>query len=705
MRIGSILTALVATWIALRPCAHAAGAIEDCHFDAFRDGARGRWEFRYGHKGGSSKATRPDWHCVSRMDPEAPRRGRYLSVEKKGRAAGTVFIGQRIKLPDPVPLWDLGVRYQAFCASRDRSGIVSLSVFSPKAWDALPSKPEDAIRPPPRADIFHQTVHPQGDDTLTWTVGRVGGRTLQATLVPHAGREVVVAVSFTAWHETSQEWARFDDFQLGSPLPHISAELWPRLMYPGEPLPLRVTAFSGKTETNVTLMTREAGSGTTWNTARMVSRGQGLYSHTLSPEQTHADLEVRATITETTEGELETGIATIRVAKRPSHPGLFYSVEELERMRAKISEFPWAKRIFNGLKKRADGWLTRPFKPEVICGWWWHHYGCHDCGGRLNMKGPHEHVCRSCGKTWDTEILFHVYWSRVHGSHAQAAHELALTYQMTGEERYAKRAIEFLLWYADHYADFPPSDKGGKVVSQTLDECVWLLQMMGAADLAYPAMTREQARNIEQDLIHAGAQYTRNYGGGIHNIRCWHNSCWAAAGYFVGDPEMVDHARNHKYGFVAQMKQGVLEDGMWYERSMGYHSYTVEAILYHLKAAMHAGDDLHKMPQVSKLLTFPIAIAFPNLVTPSLNDGGFSMHPIGVNHLELAAAWYNDPVALSALQKRYGTGASRTHGGLAVRRNAPRRQALHTTAQHGSEGRRSGRAALGHGQRCRLRHA
>ena len=98
---------------------------------------------------------------------------------------------------------------------------------------------------------------------------------------------------------------------------------------------------------------------------------------------------------------------------------------------------------------------------------------------------------------------------------------------------------------------------------------------------------------------------------------------------------------------------------MWYERSMGYHSYTVMAITYHLKAAMHAGDELVRMPQVRKLLTFPLMITFPNLVAPSLNDGGFSTGPIAPNRLELAAAWYEDPVAVSALKKRYAMGGSR----------------------------------------------
>ena len=53
-------------------------------------------------------------------------------------------------------------------------------------------------------------------------------------------------------------------------------------------------------------------------------------------------------------------------------------------------------------------------------------------------------------------------------------------------------------------------------------------------------------------------------------------------------------------------------------------------------------------------------IAFPNLVVPSLNDGGFQTRPINPNQLELAAAWYNDPIALSAMRKRYETGASRS---------------------------------------------
>ena len=645
---------------AIAPTLHAQQSLlRDATFGAYRSDRPGPWEFRYGHKGGAYPTTRPFWRVVSKVDPAQPGVGRYLSIEKNKPAAGTVLVGQRITLPNPIPKVSLGIYYQSYCAGDNRSGMVALRVFTPKLWDRLPRQPEEAKEVTPRGDVFDETIKGQGDDVTRWTLGRTSSVPLRRSLASCAGKEVVVAVSFTTWHESTREWARLDSFWLGPPLPHIDVVNWPRYAYRGEPVSLSVDASSRDPQARVMLAYREAGTEAAWQQTAMVLGSSGLYMGTIPAAATHVALEAKATVLSQRETGLETEVNTIQLTQRPEHPSLFYSKAELARMREKTKEHDWAKAVAQGLQRNADRWLTRPFKPEVISGYWWHHYGCEACGGRLNMKGPRRHVCRHCGKVWDNDTLFHVYWSKVHGDHARAARDLALTYQMTGDEKYARRAIELITWYADHYAEFPPSDKGGKVVSQTLDECVWLLQMMEAADLAYPTMTKDEARHIEQDLIYAGAMYTRKYRGGIHNIRCWHNSCWASAGYFVGDPELVEFAREGKYGFVAQMEKGVLEDGMWYERSMGYHSYTLSAISYHLKAAMHAGDDLYRMPQVRKLLMFPLMISFPNLVTPSLNDGGFSTGPISPSRLELAAAWYEDPVAVSALRKRYAMGARR----------------------------------------------
>jgi len=642
------------------PTLHAQQSLlKDAVFDAYREDKPGLWELRYGHKGGAYPKARPFWRALSKVDRDKPGIGRYLSIEKSRWGAGTVLVGQRITLPDPIPELGLAIYYQCYCAGDNRSGMVGLKVFTPELWDRLPRRPEEAKEATPRGDVFDETIKRQGDDVTRWTLGRAPSVSLRKRLARYAGQAVVVAVSFTTWHEGTKEWARLDSFWLGPPLPHVDIVGWPRYAYRGEPVPLSVDASSRDPNARVVLAYRKAGTEGAWQQTAMVREGAGLYTGTIPTAAIQVAIEAKAMVLSQQNAGLETEVNTIQMTQRPEHPSLFYSKAELARMREKVKEHDWAKAVAQGIQRNADRWLTRVFKPEVISGYWWHHYGCKACGGRLNMKGPRRHVCRNCGKVWDNDTLFHVYWSKVHGDHARAARDLALTYQMTDDKKYALRAIEFLTWYADHYAEFQPSDKGGKVVSQTLDECVWLLQMMEAADLAYPAMTKDEARHIEQDLIYAGAKYTRKYRGGIHNIRCWHNSCWAAAGYFLGDPELVQFARGGKHGFVAQMEKGVLEDGMWYERSMGYHSYTVSAISYHLKAAMHAGDDLYKMPQVRKLLTFPLMITFPNLATPSLNDGGFSRGPISPSWLELAAAWYDDPIAVNALRKRYAMGARR----------------------------------------------
>ena len=635
--------------------------LRDGTFDEYRPDEPGPWEFRFGHKGGEYPDARPRWKGVPRAEANSPviGPGPHLSIEKTGTGAGAVLIGQRIALPDPVPELDLGVHYQCFCAGDNRSGMVALCVFTPDLWDRMVRDPETCTTVAPRGDIFQETIRGQGPDVKAWALGRVSSAKLRAALRRYAGQQVVVAVSFLTWHESTEEWARLDNLWLGAPLPHLDPVHWPTYIYRGEPVTLAVDAASRDPGARFVLQHRPAGAGEDWRSLPMASTTPGLYEATIPGAVTNSPIEARATMVCTQGKALVTEARTMQLTERPQHPNLFYSEAELTRMREKIGEYDWAKRAFEGTKRNADAWLTRAFEPQVISGAWWHHYGCEACGGRLKMEGPRKHVCGTCGKVWDTDILYGVYWSKVHGDHAHAARDLALTYQMTGDETYARRALAFILWYADHYAEFPQADKGGRVVSQTLDECVWLLQMMEAADLAYAAMTPQEARHIERDLIHAGAMYTRKYRGGIHNIRCWHNSCWASAGYFLGDPELVTFAREGRYGFVAQMEQGVLEDGMWYERSMGYHSYTVSAISYHLKAAMHAGDDLYRMPQVRKLLTFPLMITFPNLVAPSLNDGGFSTRPIGPNRLELAAAWYEDSVAISALKKRYAMGASR----------------------------------------------
>ncbi|MFP4250937.1 MAG: heparinase II/III family protein, partial [Armatimonadota bacterium] len=162
--------------------------------------------------------------------------------------------------------------------------------------------------------------------------------------------------------------------------------------------------------------------------------------------------------------------------------------------------------------------------------------------------------------------------------------------------------------------------------------------------------------------VRAGAEHISQFTFGIHNIQCWHNACMAIAGYYLGDPDLVARAEEGAIGFHEQIEEGILEDGMWYERSMGYHYYTLNALIAHIEAARRNGKALHENDGIRRMFLVPLLLAQPNLVTPSLNDQGYTRGPINSDTLEVAVGWYDDDDARRALRELYeNRGRSRSH--------------------------------------------
>ena len=57
---------------------------------------------------------------------------------------------------------------------------------------------------------------------------------------------------------------------------------------------------------------------------------------------------------------------------------------------------------------------------------------------------------------------------------------------------------------------------------------------------------------------------------------------------------MADAIDNPDRGFRAQIAKGVTDDGLWYEGSLGYHAYTMDAVWPLAEAARRAGMDLYR---------------------------------------------------------------------------------------------------------------
>ncbi len=306
---------------------------------------------------------------------------------------------------------------------------------------------------------------------------------------------------------------------------------------------------------------------------------------------------------------------------------LLVSRAEIEAARKKAAKHAWARAALEQVIKDAEEALARPLKIPERGGQWTHWYSCPKDGVGLRTVSPAEHRCPRCntvyrGDPYDAVVVTreHSYWSR-------AVRDLALAFRFTHRAELARRAGDILSGYAGRYRSFPRHNTrgedrvgGGKLLAQTLDESVWLIPVAWGYSLVRETLGEEARRRIEQDLLLPAAEVIREHKMGIHNIQCWKNSAVGVVGLVTGREELVREAIDDpERGFRAQIAKGVTEEGLWYEGSLGYHAYTMQALWPLAEAARLAGIDLYS-ERYRRLYEAPLSLALPNGDAPGFND-------------------------------------------------------------------------------------
>jgi len=320
------------------------------------------------------------------------------------------------------------------------------------------------------------------------------------------------------------------------------------------------------------------------------------------------------------------------------HPCLFLTPKEVLAVRARFQTEPWAKPIGEKVIKEADDLLaTKPNIPHQG-GQWGGWYSCEVCGVKLKARSPTEHVCPKCGKVYSGGIYDAVYVADRHSEYFRAAMDLALAYVLDPKPAYAQRVRDILAEYASFYRDLPLHDyrgsigdkafaRGARLTAQTLDESGLLIRAARAYDLVYDAscFTDADRHAIETNLLRAMVTTIQRNPWGRLNWQSRHNAAILSAGLVLRDEQLVDQAVNDpKNGFLFQMREGVLESGMWYEGSIGYHYGALDSHIDFLEAACRAGMDLYSLPAVKKMFLAPLSLLMPDRTFPPLNDGGRS---------------------------------------------------------------------------------
>ena len=249
------------------------------------------------------------------------------------------------------------------------------------------------------------------------------------------------------------------------------------------------------------------------------------------------------------------------------HPYLAVTPEGLAVARDRIARIPWAKQTLKRMTDEADASAAKPLGP-------------------LPPKSDERH--------WRiADTLFSV----------------GLAYAFTGDRKYADWVRDGLIAYADIYPALPMTSGRCKVFSQSsLYEAMWAQDIIRAYDLVASsgALSAEDRRHVEEDLIRPAvgcflvADYDRDPRASDLHYRCynfqaWHLGAVGMAGLALGDRRLVQYAVASPYGFRHLVGHDIRDDGLFWERSPGYHHFVISALLPFTEAMLRCGVDLYRL--------------------------------------------------------------------------------------------------------------
>ena len=170
--------------------------------------------------------------------------------------------------------------------------------------------------------------------------------------------------------------------------------------------------------------------------------------------------------------------------------------------------------------------------------------------------------------------------------------DCGIAWQVTGDERYARRVADMLKAYAAIYPSlgFHPvtlSKTPGRLFWQTLNESVWLVHTSMAYDCVYDYLSAGERGEIEKNLFRPMADFLMNGLEGnrgnnkvfnkMHNHATWATSAVGMIGMVMGDESLVRKAlygsdeTGKKGGFIRQLDElfsadGFFTEGAYYQR-------------------------------------------------------------------------------------------------------------------------------------------
>lgn len=297
--------------------------------------------------------------------------------------------------------------------------------------------------------------------------------------------------------------------------------------------------------------------------------------------------------------------------------------------------------------------------PQTGCANWMHYYFCPDCSVKLihDLDKPHEHECPVCHKVFSDELKDGAWWRLVNTFNETSSFHAGLYFQLTGDERYARRAIEVLLGYAENYPDFEvhgniPYNGPGRLNAQILDEANFLRNMGYTYDVVEEVMSEEEKRLVKENLFRVGIEFLKaGRHDQLHNHEVVISGAIGVLALILSDKESLEFAIDSRYGIRYQLEHGVLSDGYWFECSTAYHFYALQNLFLYEKFARHTRYSCLDHPSYERMLLAALRLLKTDMSFPLLNDCHLEQgDPNGYNLYEFAYSIYRRKELLPVME-------------------------------------------------------
>ena len=280
-------------------------------------------------------------------------------------------------------------------------------------------------------------------------------------------------------------------------------------------------------------------------------------------------------------------------------------------------------------------------------------------------------------------------------AHWQVAERLVqagLGYAFGNDPALAECVAQGLLAYADLYPTLPWTNRRCRVFHQSsLYEAMWLENVALAYDLVADsgALTPDQRKHVENDLLRKAAESfnitdydndprIKDLHYRCYNFQAWHLGAVGLAGLALRDPELADWAVNSRFGLKHLIAHDIRDDGLFWERSVGYHHFVISALLPFTEAMFRCGVNLYslEMPgegsrnegcyystdtsaapkSLRMMFRTPFYLAFPDLSFAALGDS--NRGPLRPDPLTFVA-WnrFREPCLAWMLRRKMGSAA------------------------------------------------